>query len=162
MVVWYFLSSIKDLKIKRIWCKLFIILPNQSSYIMILFNFEQNAYYSIVHFGWLQHIEVYIDFRYVFNLNIFDWVRTRCWEDDIKLMTLIDLTILLLSGCKNRLRWAFCKHFMNCLEAEFLWAFIHFCKWSSSPPLHAKWWSKFAKRIAKKPLTVALYVLLKL
>lgn len=120
MVLWYFLSSIKDLKIKRIRCKLFNILRK----IMILFNFEQNAYYSIVHFGWLQHIEVYIDFRYVFNLNIFDWVRTRCWEDDIKLMTLIDLTILLLSGCKNRLRWAFNTKSANCSAAGFLWSFI--------------------------------------
>ena len=55
----------------------------------LIFDFEQNAYYSIVHLGWLQHIEAYIDFRYVFNLNIFYLVRTRCWEDDIKLMTLI-------------------------------------------------------------------------
>ena len=97
---------------------------NYSIYYVILFNFEQNAYYSIVHFGWLQHIEVYIDFRYVFNLNIFDWVRTRCWEDDIKLMTLIDLIILLLSGCKNRLRWAFNTKSANCSAAGFLWSFI--------------------------------------
>lgn len=93
-------------------------------YVILLFNFEQNAYYSVVHFGWLHNIEVYIDFRYVFNLNIFDWVRTRCWEDDIKLMTLIDLTILLLSGCKNRLRWAFNTKSANCSAAGFLWSFI--------------------------------------
>ena len=124
------------------------------TYIIILFDFEHNAHYSIVHFGWLRHIEAYIDFRYVVNLNIFDWVRTRCWEDDIKLMTLIDLTILLLSGCKNRLRWAFNTKSANCSAAGFLWSFI-FLQMGHVPTLVCKVVIKFSKQITNKTLSVA-------
>ena len=85
------------------------------------------------------------------------WVRMRCLKDDIWLMTLIDLTILLLSGCMNRLRWAFNTKSTNVLlnvqQQDFYDPSFFFCKWGTSPPFYAWWWSKFAKQITNKTLS---------